>query len=289
MAIDRDRAANYTHVIIEKAVDTMLWNAKNGRVAFREGTMPYASFGHGAQTLVILPGLSDGLATVAGKALLLAGPYRPYFGEFTIYMFSRREPLPEGHTIRDMAADQAEALNALGLERVSVLGVSEGGMIAQYLAIYHPETVEKLVLAVTAPCTNETIRSCVPGWMDMATRGDHKALMIDTAQRSYSPAYLNKYRKLYPVLGLVGKPKSYDRFLINAQATLSFDARAELKKIPCPTLIIGGAEDHIVGVDASRALAKGIPGSELYVYPGLGHAAYEEAGDFNERVFAFLK
>ena len=89
----------------------MLWNAKNGRVDLKEGTMSYASFGHGQRKLVILPGLSDGLATIQGKALLLAGPYRPYFKDFTIYMFSRKEPLPGGHTIRDMAADQAEALH----------------------------------------------------------------------------------------------------------------------------------------------------------------------------------
>ena len=162
----------------------MLWNAKNGRVDLQEGTMPYASFGHGDRTLVILPGLSDGLATVAGKALLLASPYRAYMDDFTIFMFSRKEPLPEGHSIRAMAADQAEALHALGLGRVSVLGVSEGGMIAQYLAIDHPELVEKLVLAVTVPQVNEVVESCVPGWVRMAERGDHKALMIDTAERS---------------------------------------------------------------------------------------------------------
>lgn len=267
----------------------MLWNAKNGRVRLKEGAMPFASFGHGPRTLILLPGLSDGLATVAGKALLLAWPYRAFLQDFTILMFSRREPLPQGHSIRDMAADQAEVLQALGLGRVSVLGVSEGGMVAQYLAIDHPELVEKLVLAVTAPCTNDVIRSCVPGWMDMARRGDHKALMVDTAERSYSPAYLKKYRKLYPVLGFVGKPKSYDRFLTNAEAILSFDAREELQKILCPTLIIGGTEDQIVGVEASRALARGIPRSELYLYTGLGHAAYEEARDFNGRVFPFLK
>ena len=266
----------------------MLWNAKNGRVALREGTMPYVSFGHGERKLVLLPGLSDGLATVAGKALLLAGPYRPYFRDFTIYMFSRKEPLPEGHSIRDMARDQAEALQALGLDRVSVLGVSEGGMVAQWLAVDHPELVEKLVLAVTAPCTNDVIRGCVPGWMDMARRVDHKALMIDTTEHSYSPAYLKKYRKLYPILGLVGKPRSYDRFLVNAQATLSFDAREALKNIPCPTLVIGGTEDRIVGVEASKELAERIPNSELYLYPGLGHAAYEEGSDFNARVSAFL-
>ena len=123
----------------------------------------------------------------------------------------------------------------------------------------------------------------------MARRGDHKALMIDTAERSYSPAYLKKYRKMYPFLRFVGKPETYDRFLVNAQAILSFDASAELSRIACPTLILGGEEDRIVGADGSRALAACIPGSALYLYPGLGHAAYEEAGDFYQRVFRFLK
>ena len=266
----------------------MLWNAKDGRVSLREGAMSYASFGSGEKHLIVLPGLSDGLATVEGKALLLTGPYRPFLRDFTVHMFSRREPLPAGHSIRDMAADQAEALRALGIERTAVLGVSEGGMIAQYLAIDHPELVEKLVLAVTAPCVNDVIRSCLPGWIDMAERGDHKALMIDTAERSYSPARLRKYRKLYPLLGRVGKPKSYDRFLVNARATLAFDASDELSRIACPTLILGGEEDRIVGPKASGELFEGIPKSRLFLYPDLGHAVYEEAKDFNERVFGFL-
>ena len=266
----------------------MFWNAKNGRVSLNGATLPFVSFGSGSKKLVILQGLSDGLATVEGKALLLAKPYQPYLNDFTVYMFSRRDPLPDGHSIRDMAADQAAALRALGVERASVLGVSQGGMIAQYLAIDHPEQVEKLILAVTAPCVNDVILSCVPGWMDMARRKDHKALMIDTAERSYSPAYLKKYRKMYPLLSFVGRPRTYDRFLANAQATLSFDVTADLPKIACPTLILGGAEDRIVGPAASHALADLIPHSTLHLYPGLGHAAYEESKDFNERVFGFL-
>ena len=281
-------AEAYTETITGRMAKTMFWNAKNGRVDLNGGTMPYVSFGTGPKTLIILPGLSDGLATVEGKALLLAKPYAPYFHDFTIYMFSRIDPLPDDHSIRNMAADQAAALQALGVESASVLGVSEGGMIAQHLAIDHPELVEKLVLAVTAPCVNDVILSCVPNWMDMAERGDHKALMIDTAERSYSPAYLQKYRKMYPLLSFVGRPRTYDRFLANAQATLSFDAAADLPQIACPTLILGGEEDRIVGPAASRALADLIPHSTLHLYPGLGHAAYEEAKDFYERVFGFL-
>lgn len=267
----------------------MLWNAREGSVPVGDTVMRYVAFGRGSRRLVILPGLSDGLATVRGKALLLAPPYQRFLDRFTVYVFSRRDRLPQGHGIRQMAADQAAALDALGIRRTSVMGVSQGGMIAQYLAIDRPDLVERLVLAVTAPCANEMVRDCVRRWIGMAQAGDHKALMVDTAERSYSPAYLRKYRAAYPVLGLVGRPRSYDRFLANADAILGFDARAELGRIVCPTLIIAGEDDRIVGARASLELHEGIANSELYVYPGLGHAAYEEAPDFNERVFRFFE
>ncbi len=267
----------------------MLWNAKNGQIAVGNTNMSYVSFGRGEKLLVILPGLSDGLATVKGKALLLAGTYRRFFDRYTIYMFSRKDEMPEGYSIKDMAGDQAEAMRVLGLKKVSVMGVSEGGMIAQYLAADDPEAIDCLVLAVSAPRANPMIRECVGKWIALAECGEHRQLIIDTAEKSYSEKYLKKYRRLYPILGSIGKPSGYDRFLINANAILSFDAACDLDRIVCPTLIIGGSDDKIVGIDASHELKKLIADSELYVYEGLGHAAYEEAKDFNERVFRFIE
>lgn len=266
-----------------------LRNARNGSVAVGNTKMSYVSFGRGKRVLILLPGLSDGLATVKGKALLLAAPYRLFFERYTVYMFSRRDEMPSGYSIRDMARDQAEAMKALGIGRACVMGASQGGMIAQYLAIDHPELVEKLVLAVTAPAANDMVKENVTKWIGFAVQGKHRELMIDTAEKSYSPAYLKRYRKLYPFLGVVGKPSDYHRFLVNAAAILGFDASDELDRIICPTLIIGGEEDRTVGVRASCELRSQIPGSELYVYPGLGHGAYEEAEDFNQRVFDFLE
>lgn len=91
------------------------------------------------------------------------------------------------------------------------------------------------------------------------------------------------------MLGMVGKPADYGRFLVNANAILGFDAAEDIENIHCPTLIIGGADDKIVGVKASYEMKERIPGSQLYIYDGLGHAAYEEAGDFYQRVFDFLE
>lgn len=258
---------------------------KNGCAAIGAARMDYVKFGRGGRVLVMLPGLSDGLSTVRGKAVSLALAYPALGRAFTVYLFSRRRDLPEGYAIRDMARDQAEAMQTLGISSAVVLGVSEGGMIAQELAIGYPEAVGTLLLAVTAPCMNEISAACLRDWTGMAERGDHAALMIDTAERSYSEAYLKKLRPLYPLLGRVGRPKDgYRRFCINIEAIRGFDASDWLSGIACPTAIIGGEDDRIVGADASRALHAGIPHSRLYLYPGLGHGLYDEAKDFQARV-----
>lgn len=264
-------------------------NAKNRKVTVGDTDMYYVSFGHGEKNIIFLPGLSDGFATVKGMAALLAPPYKMFFEKYTVYMFSRKNDMPDGYSIRDMAADQALAMKTLGIEKAYVVGVSQGGMISQYLAADFPELVEKLVLAVTAPCVNDVLRDAVTGWIKMAERGDHGALMRDTAEKSYSDAYLKKYRKFYPFLSLVGKPKSYRRFYINARAILDLDAREADKNIKCPVLIIGGELDKVVGTKAANELHDLIPDSELYIYSGLGHAAYEEAKDFNSRIFEFCE
>ena len=267
----------------------MFWNAKNGCVKIENTEMYYASFGKGSKVFLVLPGLSDGLTTVKGKALFLAKPFAKFLEEYTVYMFSRKNDMPEGYSIREMAADQATALKELGITKVNVLGVSQGGMIAQYMAIDFPELVEKLVITVSAPRVNEMIQDNVGAWMKMAQEGDHRSLMIDTTEKGYSEQYLKKYRKVYPMIGNIGKPRAYDRFFRNAEAILGFDAYEELHKIECPTYIIGGETDKTVGVEASYELKENIKNSELHIYPGLGHAAYEEAKDFYDRVYEFLR
>ena len=153
----------------------MLWNAKNGSVPVGGTDMDYVSFGQGDRSFIVLPGLSDGLMTVKGKALLLAKPYVKFLKDYTVYMFSRKNKMPQGYSIREMAADQAAALKALGIAKASVMGVSQGGMIAQYLAVDYPELIEKLVIAVSAPRVNEMMRSILLERMEAAQKGDHQS------------------------------------------------------------------------------------------------------------------
>ena len=260
---------------------------KNGSVKIGNTEMYYVSFGNGSRNLIVLPGLSDGLATVKDKAWILSAPYRKFFRDYTVYMFSRKNDMPEGYTIRDMAKDQFMAIQKLGMDQVYLLGVSQGGMICQYIAIDHPDKEKKMILAVTASHANTIVKEAVSGWIDMAMRQDHTALMVDTADKMYSEEYLRKNRKYFPVVARFTKPSSYDRFLKNACAILGFDSRNELAKISCPTLILGGSDDRIVGKNAASELNTQIAGSELFVYEGLGHGAFEEAKDFYDRVLEF--
>lgn len=123
--------------------------------------MDYISFGEGSKKLVMIPGLGDALKTVKGSAVAFAIAYREYAKDYKVYVFSRKNQMVEGYSTRDMAKDQAEAMKILGISKASVMGVSEGGMIAQYIAVDYPEMVEKLVLAVTLSRQNKTVQSVI--------------------------------------------------------------------------------------------------------------------------------
>lgn len=269
-----------------------MWlNSQSRQVDMTNGTMNYIKFGTGKQPLIILPGLSDGIAPVHGsiQAAMLALIYKQFSRNFTVYIFSRKNNLEYGCSTREMAKEQANAMKTLSISNAMVMGVSQGGMIAQYLAIDYPELVKKLVLAVTISRKNTSIEKVVYNWIALAKKENYKNLMIDTAEQSYSENYLRKYRFLYPLLGVIGTPKNFDRFLIQATSCIEHNSYSKLGQIVCPTLVIGGGCDKVVGSNAAPELASQIKNCELFIYKELGHATYEEAKDFNERVLHFLE
>jgi pimeloyl-ACP methyl ester carboxylesterase len=266
----------------------MLYNAKNGALNIGNTTMDYIRFGSGQRTLVMLPGLGDGLRSMKGTALPMAFMYREFCKDFTVYAFSRKNELPEGYTTRDMAKDQAETMAQLGIEKADIFGVSMGGMIAQHLAIDYPEKVNKLILTVTSARPNPILTESVDEWVALAKRGDHAGFMDSNLQRIYSDGYYRRNKWLAPIVGKLTKPKTYDRFFVQANACLTHDAYESLHKIKAPTLVVGGEQDKALGGDPSKEIATRIPGAQLRMYEQWGHGLYEEAKDFNQVIVEFL-
>ena len=267
----------------------MLFRAMNGMLEVGGSTMEYIRFGNGKRALIMLPGLGDGLRTMKGTALPMALMYRMFAKDFTVYAFSRKEPLTEGYTTRDMARDQAEAMEILGIERADIFGVSMGGMIAQHFAADYPEKVAKLILAVTCPNSNPILVESVNEWIELARKGDHAAFMESNLRRLYSEDYYRKNKWTLPLVGKLTKPRSYERFFVQAEACLHHDAYDRLPEIKAQTLVIGGEKDLALGGDASRDIAEKIPGARLRMYEQWGHGVYEEEKGFNRLVLDFLR
>lgn len=263
----------------------MLYNAKEGKLNIGKASFDYIQFGTGKKSMLMIQGLNTN--GIKGAALSLAYMYRMFAKEYTVYLFDRREEVYEGITVRAFAMDIATAMDELGLKNTDVFGVSQGGMIAQYLAIERPDLVHKLVLAVTASRNNATVETVVQNWISMTEQGDFKALVLDMAEKMYSAEYVKRYRLFMPLLTLLQKPKDVKRFLILAKACLTCEAYDMLEKIQCPVFVIGGKQDKVVSGEASEEIAEKL-GCEIYMYENLGHAAYEEAADFNHRVLDFL-
>ena len=265
----------------------MLLNAKNGNIRFNGHDCDYISFGSGGETLIMLPGVGDGFKTAKGVAVPFSVMYRCFAKDFRVFVFSRRNRMLRGFTTKDMADDIAAIMEKLGTESAHFFGVSQGGMIAQQMALRHPDRVKSLVLAVTASRPNDIMRDSLNTWLEMADRGDYKGIMLDTAERSYTGAYLERGRKLNNVLALA-KPNDYTRFRILCESCLEHNAYDDLDKINCPVLVIGADRDKVLGGKASGEIASAIQDSELYMYEGYSHGVYEQAKDFNSRVLEYL-
>ena len=266
-----------------------MYSSKNATLYINGKTMDYVTFGKGNQPLVIIPGLGDGLQTVKGMAMPFSITYRKLSERYKIYVFSRINELRQGYTTRDMAADVAEAMETLNLDAAYVMGISQGGMIAQWLAVDFPERVQRLILAVTTAKPSQLARERIEHWQKLSQSGNFKHLMQDIAQHSYTQKSYQKWRLLYNVMGIFGRIKDKQRIDIQSVSCLKHDSLDFLEKINCPTLIIGAEKDDVLGVDGSLGLHQHIKDSQLTILPECGHALYEQNKDFQKRVLVFLE
>ena len=249
-------------------------------------TMDCCRFGSGERALAILPGLS--VPRVLGAAAAIEAAYAPLAEDFTLYVLERRNELPPVYPVGDMARDTAAALRALGLERVSLFGASQGGMIAMEIALRDPSLVDRMILGSTsAHVTAEQFR-LFQGWICLAKAGDAQALNLAFGEAVYPRAVFEQFRDYFSAAARDVTAEDLARFVTLAEGLRGFDIRERLGEIRCPTLVLGSRDDRVLGGAASEQLAAGIWGAELFLYEDQGHAAYDTAPDYRERMLRFL-
>lgn len=253
--------------------------------------MDYAKFGTGVRPLVLLPGMS--LKSTMSVASMVADSYKIFRDDFTVYLFDRKKNFGESYPMEQMAVDTAEAMDAIGIGSACMIGISQGGMIAQLIAEQFPQKVERLALGSSASRLNDMSRAVMTEWKRLADEGNVEALCSNFIDKVFSEETIRKYKKSLMRLNSNATEQDMKRFCVLARACLEFEAYEGLKNLKCPTLVLGAELDRTLGVIASREIAEalernGVP-VELYVYDNYGHAAYDEAPDYRSRILEFLK
>lgn len=213
-------------------------------------------------------GLSEKLDRLGKPDLLRAG-LRHTFGL----------PLKAPYTLEDMAEDTVGLMDALGLERVHLVGLSMGGMIAQWIAIKHPQRLHSLTLMMThsgnrrLPGPTWKLRRRLirrPKGFDRETLVRH---LMGTWQLIGSPAWPPDETELRQTMEAVFDRNHHPRGVARqTMAILAAPSRVPLlSKIRTPTLVIHGTADPLVPVAGGKELARHIPGARLELIEGMGH------------------
>ncbi|SOD93305.1 alpha/beta fold hydrolase [Blastococcus haudaquaticus] len=178
----------------------------------------------------------------------------------------------------DLATDTVGLLDALGLDRVHLVGASMGGMVAQLVAVQAPERVRSLtsIMSTTgAPGVGAPADVAVPVLLAPAATDREGAIqrVIDTYRVIGSPGFEFDEAALRDRAGLsfdrAHDPAGVARQL--AAILTTHDRTPDLAQLDVPTLVIHGSQDTLVDVSGGRATAAAIPGAELLVVDGMGH------------------
>ena len=250
--------------------------------------MDYLRFGHGSRAFVILPGLSVG--SVLKFADSIAQAYSPLADHFSVYLFDRRKALPETYSVYDMARDTATAMRTLGLDHVCLFGASQGGMIAMALTADHPGLVGKLLLGSTAAFVDREYIEAIRQWIRLAEAGHAEALYRAFGKAIYPQAVFEQSLDLLDAATKEVTNEDLERFIIQAKALDGFDITGRLPQIHCPVLVLGSRDDAVLGRSSSETLAAAFGESRncmLHMYNGYGHAAYDLAPDYKQRLLQF--
>lgn len=213
------------------------------------------------------------------------------------------------YAIADYVDDLEELREALGLQRMNLLGHSHGGIVATAYAARHPQRVERLVLASALARFHsqqeEAMRQGIERSSAEPWHADAVAALETEQAGSFSsdeelrdclflalPLYFARYgeaERRYLESFADELPNADALLLFNTEIFTTFDLRAELPRIEAQTLVITGELDFITGPGCTRELAGGIAGARELVLPDAGHFIFAETPEpFRDAVASYL-
>ncbi|MCI9889021.1 3-oxoadipate enol-lactonase [Micrococcales bacterium 31B] len=240
-----------------------------------------------APVVVMLGSLGSTLDMWQPQALVLSAHARVVRLDHRGHGGSEVPPTGAAPTIADLAADVLETLDSLGVQRFSVVGLSLGGMIAQYLGHSAPERVERVVALCTAAQLGPA-----SGWTDRAAavrEGGTESIAEAVVGRWFSEGYAAEQPALVTQMRAMVASVSNEGYAQCCEAIAVMDQRADLPRISAPLLAIAGADDPATPPAMLREIADAAgAGSYAQVAPAAHLANVEQAEAVNALLLEFL-
>jgi pimeloyl-ACP methyl ester carboxylesterase len=224
-----------------------------------------------------------------------------YSREFRVIVFDNRGtgrsdfPADAEYTIPVLADDAAALLDALGVESAHVYGISMGGMIAQEMALRHPEKVTSLILGATTPGGPSAVAPEPEAIKSLLEQGAAVDRSVNPALLDvlFSPGFLADHGSelTSAFQGMADYPQtSHEAYQAQLRAVAAHDTYDRLPDIDTPTLVLHGTDDPVLPAGNGRILAERIPGAKLVLLEGARHAyLLEKQAEADAAVLDFLR
>jgi pimeloyl-ACP methyl ester carboxylesterase len=189
-------------------------------------------------------------------------------------------PIDGPFTIAEMAEDTAALMQVLGIENAHVAGISMGGMIAQELALAHPERLRSLTLGCTycgGPGSRLMPEENARKLMEGMASGDREKAIRASYEVNLSPAFRadeSHWAAFHEMATAV--PAAKQTIELQAQAIFGHDTSGRLGEISTPTLIVHGTEDGVLPFPNGELIASLIPSARFETLAGVGHMFWWE-------------
>lgn len=203
---------------------------------------------------------------------------------------------PDGAYTTELFADDVAAfMDAIGVDRAHIFGLSLAGGVGLWLAAKHPEKVKSLSLHGAWTKTDLFLKTVVESWRNLAKAlgSVHEMAIQGIFPWCLTPdLYAARPDYIQSLAAFVrSRPEQpLDAFMRQSQAVLDHDVEAQLGKIRCPTQVTLGEHDMITSKRFSDRIAAAISGTEVTVFEGCSHAPlYEKVEEFNRVTLDFLR
>ena len=261
-------------------------------IGFFEDGLPYARIGNKPKYIVCLEALTFTNEPPSGFALKqFLKSARSLLDEYTVFQIGRKQNVPEDYTFTDMANDYATMIEREFMQPVVIMGASTGGQIAQYLAVDHPELIQKLIIISAAYRVSEKGAEIETQAAEYFKQGKYGKSLAKTLELIFPSGIKRALLKCFVILigrSVLGKIEYPNDFLTEVRGDVEMNFKDRLKEIKSPTLILSGELDIEYVPEDVRITAEGIPNAKMILYEGYGHGLAANWNVFQKDIEEFL-